>query len=138
MQDGDLTTQYAKDPVEKLGLLKMDFLGLKTLTVVDDAQKLVRKHRKLPKFNIEKVGFEDAKTFALLNDAKTVGFIVVTSDRGLAGGLNVNVFRALLKSLRDWKDKGVDTELALISLAPFFASSSHDKYDNAPVHHSRK
>ncbi len=79
MQEGDLTTQYAKDPVEKLGLLKMDFLGLKTLTVIDDAQKLVRKHRKQPDFNIDKIGFEDAATFALLNDAKTVGVFQLES-----------------------------------------------------------
>jgi len=79
MQEGDLTTQYAKDPVEKLGLLKMDFLGLKTLTIIDDAQNLVRKHRKLPAFDIEKVGFEDAKTFALLNEAKTIGVFQLES-----------------------------------------------------------
>jgi DNA polymerase-3 subunit alpha len=79
MQDGDLTTQYAKDPVEKLGLLKMDFLGLKTLTVIDDAQKLVRKHRQRPDFNIEKLGFDDPATFALLNEAKTIGVFQLES-----------------------------------------------------------
>lgn len=79
MQEGDLTTQYAKDPVEKLGLLKMDFLGLKTLTVIDDAQKLVRKHRQKPDFDIEKVTFEDPITFALLNQAKTVGVFQLES-----------------------------------------------------------
>ena len=79
MQEGDLTTQYAKDPVEKLGLLKMDFLGLKTLTVIDDAQKLVRKHRGKPDFDIEKVGFDDAATFALLNEAKTIGVFQLES-----------------------------------------------------------
>ena len=79
MQEGDLTTQYAKDPVEKLGLLKMDFLGLKTLTVIDDAQKLVRKHRQKPDFDIEKVSFEDPTTFSLLNQAKTVGVFQLES-----------------------------------------------------------
>ena len=79
VQEGDLTTQYAKDPVEKLGLLKMDFLGLKTLTVIDDAQKLVRKYRQKPDFDIEKVNFEDPTTFALLNEAKTVGVFQLES-----------------------------------------------------------
>ena len=79
MQEGDLTTQYAKDPVEKLGLLKMDFLGLKTLTIIDDAQKLVRKHRRQADFDIEKLGFDDAKTFALLNEAKTIGVFQLES-----------------------------------------------------------
>ena len=93
MQEGDLTTQYAKDPVEKLGLLKMDFLGLKTLTVIDDAQKLVRKHRKLPDFNIEKVGFEDPATFALLNEAKTVGVFQLESGgmQSLCRQFNISV-----------------------------------------------
>ena len=45
LQEGDLTTQYPKGPCEDLGLLKMDFLGLKTLTVIDDAQNNVRKTR---------------------------------------------------------------------------------------------
>ncbi len=103
MQDGDLTTQYAKDPVEKLGLLKMDFLGLKTLTVIDDAQKLVRKHRKLPKFDINKVGFEDAKTFALLNDAKTVGVFQLES-----GGMQ--------SLCRQFNISAIDEIVALIAL----------------------
>jgi len=79
VQEGDLTTQYSKDPVEKLGLLKMDFLGLKTLTIIDDAQKLVRKHQKKPDFDIDKVGFEDPITFNLLNEAKTVGVFQLES-----------------------------------------------------------
>ena len=48
-QDGILTTQFPKDPVEDLGLLKMDFLGLKTLTVIAAAEKHIR----------EKEGFSD-------------------------------------------------------------------------------
>ena len=47
LQEGDLTTQYPKGPSEDLGLLKMDFLGLKTLTVIDDAQTNVRATRNL-------------------------------------------------------------------------------------------
>ncbi|MCZ6517193.1 MAG: F0F1 ATP synthase subunit gamma [Gammaproteobacteria bacterium] len=47
-------------------------------------------------------------------EVKRVGYIVITSDRGLCGGLNVNVFRALLPGLQSWKDKGVESDLALI------------------------
>ena len=79
IQEGDLTTQYAKDPVEKLGLLKMDFLGLKTLTVIDDAQRLVRRHRGLPAFDIEKVPLDDPATFRLLNEARTIGVFQLES-----------------------------------------------------------
>jgi len=46
--------------------------------------------------------------------AERVGFIVVTSDRGLCGGLNINLFRALLKSLQANEQKGVQTDLCLI------------------------
>jgi DNA polymerase-3 subunit alpha len=84
IQEGNLTTQYAKDPVEKLGLLKMDFLGLKTLTVIDDAQRLVRAHRGLPSFDIEQVGFDDPATFRLINEALTVGVFQLESG-GMQG-----------------------------------------------------
>ena len=78
-QDGALTTQYPKDPVEGLGLLKMDFLGLKTLTVISDAEENVR-HCGVPDFDIEKVSFEDEKTFQLLNDANTIGVFQLESS----------------------------------------------------------
>ncbi|MDR3228731.1 MAG: DNA polymerase III subunit alpha [Puniceicoccales bacterium] len=79
LQEGALTTQYPKDPVEKLGLLKMDFLGLKTLTVIDDAVRFVRRYRNMPDFDIEKVPFDDAATFALLNSGRTVGVFQLES-----------------------------------------------------------
>lgn len=79
MQEGAMTTQYAKGPVEDLGLLKMDFLGLKTLTVISDAQDNVRIGRNLPDFDIEKISLEDAKTFELLNQGKTVGVFQLES-----------------------------------------------------------
>ena len=47
LQEGALTTQYAKGPVEDMGMLKMDFLGLKTLTVISDSQDNVRRTRNM-------------------------------------------------------------------------------------------
>jgi F-type H+-transporting ATPase subunit gamma len=47
-------------------------------------------------------------------DVKRVGYVVVSSDKGLCGGLNVNLFRALIRDMRDWKEKGTDASLALI------------------------
>ena len=79
LQEGDLTTQFPKGPVEDLGLLKMDFLGLKTLTVISDAQDNVRKTRNLPNFDIEKVPLDDSKTFDLLNSGKTTGVFQLES-----------------------------------------------------------
>jgi F-type H+-transporting ATPase subunit gamma len=45
---------------------------------------------------------------------KRIGYLVVSSDRGLCGGLNVNLFRALLKDIGEWHDKGVEIDLGLI------------------------
>ena len=79
LQEGDLTTQYPKGPSEDLGLLKMDFLGLKTLTVIDDAQKNVRHARTLSEFDIEKVPLDDQPTFDLLNSGRTTAVFQLES-----------------------------------------------------------
>ena len=78
LQEGDITVQFDMNAVGKLGLLKMDFLGLKTLTVIDDAVINVRRTAD-PKFDIEKVGFEDPKTYALLNSGRTTGVFQLES-----------------------------------------------------------
>ncbi len=79
LQEGDLTTQYPKGPAEELGLLKMDFLGLKTLTVIDDAQNFVRETRDLSDFDIEKIPLKDEATFKLLNSGRTTGVFQLES-----------------------------------------------------------
>src|SRR5579883_953675 len=60
-----VTTQYDGDICPKLGLLKVDFLGLRTLSIIDDAVKFV-KARKDPKFDIDAIPVDDAKTFEML------------------------------------------------------------------------
>jgi F-type H+-transporting ATPase subunit gamma len=52
--------------------------------------------------------------FLIEREPKRVGFIIISSDRGLAGGLNINVFRAALPAMREWQQKGVEVELCLI------------------------
>ncbi|MBA2492835.1 MAG: F0F1 ATP synthase subunit gamma [Gammaproteobacteria bacterium] len=52
--------------------------------------------------------------FFVEREPKRVGFIIVSSDRGLAGGLNVNLFRATIPAMRDWRDKGAEIDLCLI------------------------
>lgn len=79
LQEGDLTTQYPKGPSEDLGLLKMDFLGLKTLTVIDDAQTNVRNTRRMPDFDIEKVSLKDQPTYDLLNSGRTTAVFQLES-----------------------------------------------------------
>ena len=78
LQEGDVTVQYDMNAVGKLGLLKMDFLGLKTLTVIADAVDNIRRTAD-PKFDIETVGFEDAKTYELLNSGRTTGVFQLES-----------------------------------------------------------
>ncbi len=57
-------------------------------------------------------------------EAKKVGYIVVSSDRGLCGGLNINLFKKTIVDSKKWKDQGVDTSLCLIGskAASFFKS----------------
>ena len=54
--------------------------------------------------------------------ARRVGFIIVSTDRGLCGGLNANLFRKTLREMREWRDKGVEIEVCLIGrkAAQFF------------------
>ncbi len=68
----EITTQYAMDDLEKIGLLKMDFLGLTTLTVIDDCVKQIEATRG-EKVNLEDLGTDDAETYALLGKGLTAG-----------------------------------------------------------------
>ncbi|NHM28316.1 DNA polymerase III subunit alpha [Desulfofundulus sp. TPOSR] len=87
--DGPLTTQFAKDQVEELGLLKMDLLGLRTLTVIADTLKLIRESGG-PEINIDEIPLDDPKTFALLCRGEGSGVFQLESSG----------MRALLKELR--------------------------------------
>lgn len=78
-QEGDLTTQYAKGPVEDLGMLKCDFLGLKTLTVISDAQDHIQRIPGHEQFDIEKVPLDDPRTYDLLNSGMTTGVFQLES-----------------------------------------------------------
>jgi len=71
------STQFDMYSAENAGLIKFDFLGLKTLTVINNTQKLVRKKNK--DFNIENINFEDQKVFDLLSSGKTVGLFQIES-----------------------------------------------------------
>ncbi|MBU3666139.1 MAG: DNA polymerase III subunit alpha [Chthoniobacterales bacterium] len=70
-KENEVVTQYSMEPLTDLGMLKMDFLGLKTLTVMRDAEGLIR--RKIPDFDIEKVPVDDKEAFDILNRGETVG-----------------------------------------------------------------
>ena len=69
--DEAVVTQFTMTAIEQLGLLKMDFLGLRTLTVIDNAAKMAK--RKNPDFDIEKIPLDDKKTFELFCSGNTYG-----------------------------------------------------------------
>ncbi|MDC3119956.1 DNA polymerase III subunit alpha [Candidatus Pelagibacter sp.] len=71
------STQFDMYSAENAGLIKFDFLGLKTLTVISNTQKLIKKFNK--NFDIENISFEDQKVFDLLSSGKTVGLFQIES-----------------------------------------------------------
>lgn len=80
--DDTIVTQYTMTTIEELGLLKMDFLGLRNLTVIQDAEEQVR--RLLPDFSIDRVPDNDPETFTMLADGKTQGVFQLESA-GMTG-----------------------------------------------------
>jgi DNA polymerase-3 subunit alpha len=77
-EDGAIVTQYAMGPVGELGLLKMDFLGLKTLTVIRNACEMVKQTRGI-EVPIDDLPLDDAKAYDLLNKANTLGVFQLES-----------------------------------------------------------
>ncbi len=75
--DDTIVTQYTMTTIEELGLLKMDFLGLRNLTVIRDAEEQIRKT--MPDFTIDKVPDDDAQTFQMLTEGKTQGVFQLES-----------------------------------------------------------
>ena len=78
-KEGDLTTQYEKDLVEELGLLKMDFLGLRTLTVIGDAVKMIKKDHGID-LDINAIPLDDPATCQLLTEGDTAGVFQMESS----------------------------------------------------------
>ena len=76
---GELVTQYAMNETEEVGLVKFDFLGLKTLTVLDHAERLVRKHID-PSFQLAEVRLDDAETYKLISSGNTLGVFQLESS----------------------------------------------------------
>ncbi len=70
--DGTLVTQYPMAALEEIGLLKMDFLGLRNLTIIKDTEKLIRENID-EKFDIENIPLDDKKTFDLIKRGDTDG-----------------------------------------------------------------
>ena len=107
-QSDSVMTQYDKDDVEKIGLVKFDFLGLRTLTVIDRAVKSINKEKKGKElFDINSIPLNDEKVFKLLSSGKTMAVFQLESSG----------MRDLIKRLKPTKFEEITALLALIDPA---------------------
>src|SRR5512139_1844245 len=115
-QDGAMITQFDYPTCETLGLIKMDFLGLRNLTVLDDAVVNIENNRQ-EKVVLEELTLDDPRTYQLLSRGDTLGVFQ------LDGG----PMRALLRSMRPDKFEDISAVGALYRPGPMGADS-HNKY----------
>src|SRR5215469_2396948 len=120
----ELITGFAMGPIEKLGLLKMDFLGLRTLTVLADAARLVKESTGVP-LDPDDLPLDDAKAYQLLAEARTFGVFQLES----AG------MRDALRSLKPTRIQDIIAMVALyrpgpMELIPEFVNRKHGR---API-----
>ncbi|MFA7468111.1 MAG: DNA polymerase III subunit alpha, partial [Desulfotomaculaceae bacterium] len=128
--DGPLTTQFAKDPVEELGLLKMDFLGLRTLTVIADALQMINQNRGV-NIDIDEIPLDDHNAFDLLIRGEGVGVFQLESSG----------MRAILRDLKPEVFEDIIALVALYRPGPLgsgmvedFIQSKHGKKKAAYLH----
>ncbi|NLZ81286.1 MAG: DNA polymerase III subunit alpha, partial [Clostridiales bacterium] len=77
--DGSITTQFTMNTLEELGLLKMDFLGLRTLTVIQNATKIIEKSKNI-KIELDNLDYDDKKIFVYIGTGKTEGIFQIESS----------------------------------------------------------
>ena len=95
------STQFDMYSAEDAGLIKFDFLGLKTLTVINNTQKLIKKKEK--DFNIENINYEDKKVFEMLSSGNTVGLFQIESS-------------GMREALTQMKPNHIEDIIALVAL----------------------
>ncbi len=116
--DAPVVTQYEMHGIEDLGLLKMDFLGLRNLDVITDTVAMVRATRD-PEFLIEDISLDDATTFALLSRGDTMGVFQLESPP----------MRQLLKALAPTSFEDVAALIALYRPGPMGVNMHYDYAD---------
>ncbi|MFW2336400.1 DNA polymerase III subunit alpha [Ilumatobacter sp.] len=117
-EDAPVVTQYEMHGVEELGLLKMDFLGLRNLDVITDAQAMIRANRD-PAFDIDTVPLDDQPTFDLLSRGDTIGVFQLESPP----------MRQLLKAMAPNSFEDVSAVLALYRPGPMSVNMHYDYAD---------
>ena len=97
---GDIISQYDKDDIEKLGIVKMDLLSLPTLNIIEDTLTNIKKSHGID-INLDNIPRDDSKAFATLRDGKTIGIFQLESpaQREMAGRLLPNRFEDIIVSL---------------------------------------
>ena len=117
-EDAPVVTQYEMHGVEDLGLLKMDFLGLRNLDVITDAVEMIRAKRD-PDFTIEDVPLDDRATYELLGEGNTIGVFQLESPP----------MRQLLKAMEPNTFEDVSAVLALYRPGPMSVNMHYDYAD---------
>jgi len=97
---GDIISQYDKDDIEKLGIVKMDLLALPTLTVIGDTLNSIKKNHGI-EIDLDKIDRNDPEAFAMLRDGKSIGTFQLESpaQREMAGRLLPNHFEDIIVSI---------------------------------------
>ncbi|MEP7049695.1 MAG: DNA polymerase III subunit alpha [Pseudomonadota bacterium] len=121
-----IVTQYDKDDVEAAGLVKFDFLGLKTLTVIDIAQKLVnaRPDRKNKPLLLSKIALDDRESYALIASGETTGVFQLESSgmQQLLRGLKPDCFEDIVAAVALYRPGPLGT-----GMIDDFIASKHGK-----------
>lgn len=117
-KDGPLVTQYEMHAIEELGLLKMDFLGLRNLDVVTECLKLIKTVRFVD-LQIENIPLDDERTFQMLRDGQTVGCFQIAESQ----------MRKLIKRLAPTEFKDIAALVALYRPGPIAANMHNDYAD---------
>jgi len=107
--DEAIVTQFPMNTLEELGLLKMDFLGLRTLTVLHDAEESIQ--RDLPDFSLERISMEDDPTFQMLAQGNTTGVFQFESAgmRGVLQGLGPESLEDLIAVISLYRPGPMDS-----------------------------
>ena len=118
IDEAPVTTQFEMHGVEDLGLLKMDFLGLRNLDVITDAQALVRSLSNAD-FDVDAIPFDDAKTFELLSRGDTIGVFQLESPP----------MQQLLRAMAPSSFEDVSAVIALYRPGPMGVNMHYDFAD---------
>ena len=112
----EIVTQFDMSSIEKLGYVKFDFLGLKTLTIIDKAVKYVRENQEKSEevFNLDKIPLDDPKVYTLLSEGATMGIFQVESAgmKDLLAKLRPSEFEDITAALALYRPGPLDSGMA--------------------------